>query len=216
MILKIKSFLNNKLTESDLNIPINLNDIYANPTTIYRVVRAVYNNMNRLRYSHYKTQTALAGSKRKIRPQKRLGRARQGCSREIHMRGGGVKFGFSGDKERDLKRRYRSYLKINKKERYNATLGILANKNRLGCLHIFEDLKHFDNIQNTSKLLKEILPILIVYKDKENIRNMANIKDLSYIHVDRLNVYYILKYKNIAFEKNTIQRVLKIETNQNV
>ena len=143
---------------STLEISDLLFNFFIHQSLLYKVIRALIRNSKRVRSSHYKCKSGLSGSGKKIRPQKGTGKSRQGTCKEIHMRGGAVKFGFSGNKERDFGRRFRSYSNINKKEKSRVLFGILADRIRHNNVFIFDsELSHIGDENNLEDVRSRIL-----------------------------------------------------------
>lgn len=204
---------NGKVT-SNLTIPVCLSSLTANKTTIYRVTTSIFSNMNRVRSCHYKNVSGLEGSTRKIRQQKRTGKSRQGSIREIHMRGGAVKFGFTGIKALDAHRRYRSYKKINRKEARLALLQLIANRYQNNNLYVFDNLNSFDKTKDAFAQLNtlSISRPIIVYGETGLSKAYNNLKDKTISNVASLNAYKVLSKPELMFDKSSIEVLFKLES----
>jgi ribosomal protein L4 len=189
-----------------------------NDFLINRYVNMLVNNIHRVRSSHYKSISGLSGSKRKIRPQKRMGRSRQGSIREIHMRGGAIKFGFSGNKNRDNHLRYRTKLAINKKEKTLGQKIILANKIKYSTIHIVDSktiLNDDIKIIKTKTMQAELSKVCntksqygFIYETNALLHSISNIRNISLQNIASMNILYMLKYKTLCFELHAITKFL--------
>ncbi|AOP70253.1 50S ribosomal protein L4 [bacterium AB1] len=213
--------MNNKITNiniyntsgeniSCIDVLFDMNHFYVKYETIYRVLTALRANANRVRYSHYKNISNIRGSNRKIHQQKHTGRARQGSIREIHMRGGAVKFGFYGDYDKDYARRFRAYKNINKKEKRIVFMSVLCDKFRNNSLFVVDNLS-LNNTKDAVKLLKQIDcydSVSIVY-DNDNLgMGFNNIKNIRLVNEDSVNSYVASQKKKIVFSKNAFEKIM--------
>lgn len=177
-----------------------------------KTIRVLNNNLRICRSSHYKCVSGIRGSSKKIRPQKRMGKSRQGELRNIHMKGGAVKFGYSGNKKRDSIRRYKRKLSINKKEKLLISQNVLKNKLINNLIYVI-DFNNFKN-KKTSKslnLFKKFLNIdsryTFVY-DKNYNKSISNLNFLRIQNISSLNIIHILKNNYIIFDINSITKLL--------
>ncbi len=152
-----------------------------------------------------KTRTEVSGGGKKPWRQKRTGRARQGSIRAPHWVGGGVAI---GPKPRSYKYR------VNKKERRLAIKSVLSSKvleNELVVVDAidFKEIKT-KNMVNALANLKVTGKTLIMLPEKnENVQKSArNIEGVKTSLVNTINVYDLLKYKNLVI---TLDAVKKIE-----
>ena len=155
-----------------------------------------------------KNKGEVSGGGKKPWRQKGTGRARHGSIRSPIWRGGGVTHGPT--KERVLS------LKINKKMRQGAMFAILSRKLKDGDIKVVESLEIDE--PKTGKL-SEILSNFA--KDKQNFliipnttsKNLyqasRNLKTVKSLDPRSLNVYDLLKYKQILVEKNAVEEMDK-------
>ena len=190
-------------------------NFFIHQSLLYKVIRALIRNSKRVRNAHYKCKSGLSGSGRKIRPQKGTGKSRQGTCKEIHMRGGAVKFGFSGNKYKDFGRRFRSYSHINKKEKQLVLFGILADRIRYNNVYLFDsELSNFSEDNENSlnlvlnvikksliNIFKKCSKITFVYYDKRLSKLFRNFVKVNCVYFMNLNSLEIVKTQSIIFEK---------------
>ncbi len=152
-----------------------------------------------------KTRAEVSGGGKKPWRQKGTGRARQGSIRAPHWVGGGIAL---GPKPRSYKYR------VNKKERRLAIRSILSSKVLEKELVVVDkiELKEIKtkNMVNALSNLKVEGKILIVLPEKnENVQKSArNIEGVKTSLVNTINVYDLLKYKNLVL---TLDAVKKLE-----
>lgn len=177
-----------------------------------KTIRSINNNTRICRSAHYKCVSGIKGSSRKIRPQKRMGRSRQGEIRNIHMKGGAVKFGYSGNKIKDSIKRYKRKLLINKKEKLLISRYVLSNKILNNLIYII-DFKELNNhkTKQSQELFNKFIDIsnthTFIY-DKEYSKSISNLKFLRIQNVNSMNIIHMLKNKNIIFDISSIIKLL--------
>jgi large subunit ribosomal protein L4 len=150
-----------------------------------------------------KTRGMIKGSTKKLFRQKGTGNARAGSVKSPLRKGGGVIFGPSP----------RSYaIKVPKKVRKLALKMALSSKVEDNTLHVIDDLK-FEVIK-TKELVKvlntlELADLLIVSdtEDANLLMSSRNIPDVKVIKTEGLNVYDILKFKNLLLVESTIKNI---------
>jgi large subunit ribosomal protein L4 len=154
-----------------------------------------------------KTRAEVRGGGRKPWRQKGTGRARQGSIRAPQWIKGGIAL---GPKPRSYK------YTVNKKERRLAIKSLLSSKvleNELTVVDAF----NFDSIKtkqmvNALTNLKVEGKTLIVLADKnENVQKSArNIKNVKTLQVNTINVYDLLKYKNLVLTLDTVKKLEEV------
>jgi len=150
-----------------------------------------------------KTRSEVAGSGKKPFKQKGTGGARQGCVRAPQYPGGGVAFG----------PRPKEYsLSMNKKARKSAICSALSFQYKSNRVTVMDKLD-FETISTKEFVgfMKrfDIDRSLIITDDLTNnlhlsSRNVPNIKLLKH---DALNIFDILKYKNLIITQGALQSV---------
>jgi len=150
-----------------------------------------------------KHRSDIKGSGRKLFRQKGTGRARRGDIKAPLLRGGGVVFGPDN----------RSYFyKVPKKKRKLALKMALSSKlkdNKLIVLdHLeFEKIKTKDFIGVINALnIKNAL--IVTEKKNENLElSSRNVPDIKVLRSQGLNVYDILKYKNLVLLESSVKEI---------
>ncbi len=150
-----------------------------------------------------KRRGEVRGSTRKLFRQKGTGRARRGDIRAPLLRGGGVVFG----------PKPRSYAyKVPKKVRRLALKMALSAKlqdNELVILNGFDmdqiKTKDFDRVINTLNMRNS----LVIIPEKDDIIELSsrNVPDIKVLRTEGLNVYDILKYKNVVLLETTVKAI---------
>lgn len=150
-----------------------------------------------------KTRGMVSGSTRKLFRQKGTGNARAGSVKSPLRKGGGIIFGPSP----------RSYAyKVPKKVRRLALKMALSTKMGDNRLFVIDD---FNLEAIKTKALAEILKVLnlqdlLIVSDAEDYNlelSSRNVPDVKVIKTIGLNVYDILKYKNLLLVESTIKNV---------
>jgi large subunit ribosomal protein L4 len=190
----------NKVSEAELideifNIPVKT-------TVLHEVVRSQL-AAKRVGTAASKTRAMVTGSTKKLFRQKGTGNARAGSVKSPLRKGGGVIFGPSP----------RSYAyKVPKKVRRLALKMALSSKVQDSSLYVIDDFK-LEEIK--TRVLSEVLETLnlqdiLIVSDSEDV-NLAmssrNIPDVKVIKTAGLNVYDILKFKNLLLVESTIKNI---------
>jgi len=150
-----------------------------------------------------KTRAMVKGSTKKLFRQKGTGNARAGSVKSPLRKGGGVIFGPSP----------RSFaFKVPKKVKKLALKMALSSKVEDNTIFVIDDFnleaiktKELANILNSL----ELSDLLIVSDtdDKNLLLSSRNIPDIKVIKTEGLNVYDILKFKNLLLVESTIQNI---------
>ena len=193
----------NKVGDFKLNpeiFDLELNDL--NKDLIYRTVKWQLSK-KRSGTASTKTRGEVSGGGAKPWKQKNLGRARAGSNRSPLWRKGAVTF---GPKPKDWS------IGLPKKMRRKALKVSLSHINSKGKIVIIDDL-NIDEVKTRSiaKLLTdfELSSALII--DNSNYNQLKtssrNIRKVKVLKTDGINVYDVLKFKNIVFSKDSIDKV---------
>jgi large subunit ribosomal protein L4 len=150
-----------------------------------------------------KTRAMVKGSTKKLFRQKGTGNARAGSVKSPLRKGGGVIFGPS----------QRSYaIKVPKKVKKLALKMALSSKVEDDTLYVIDDFK-LEAI-GTKGLVKvldtlNLVDLLIVSDTDEDslLLSSRNIPDVKVIKTEGLNVYDILKFKNLLLVESTIKSI---------
>jgi large subunit ribosomal protein L4 len=150
-----------------------------------------------------KNRASVAGSGKKPFRQKGTGQARQGCRRAPQYPGGGVAF---GPKPKNYN------LSMNKKARKAAlksALSYLYNENKMFVLNSFElNSVSTKNFVSTLHGFAKDRYLIVMDQDNRNVELSArNVKHVKVMQTEALNVYDILRYKNIIFTEAAVRKV---------
>jgi large subunit ribosomal protein L4 len=150
-----------------------------------------------------KTRAEVSGGGRKPMKQKGSGRARQGTIRANLMRGGGIAM---GPKPRDY-----SY-NVPKKVRRAALKSALSRRVEESAFTAFEKFELAEiKTQSVVEILKRFefddMLLIISEKDDTVIRSCRNIPGVTVLPVAGLNVYDILRHKNLAVTTAAIEGI---------
>lgn len=204
MIVDIFDKQNNKAGTVDL--PDRIFGVKWNPDLVHQVLTAQTAN-RREPWAHTKTRGEVSGGGKKPWKQKGTGRARHGSIRSPLWVGGGVTFG---------PRKERNYTKkINKKMNRLAIFSTLSKKLKENEFKIVDKLNADSNkTKEWNKILKNLFglksSVLMISAAKNNIhRAIGNISKTDAISSNSLNVYDLLKRKNILIEKEAIEEIEK-------
>ena len=154
-----------------------------------------------------KTRAEVSGGGRKPWRQKGTGRARQGSIRAPHWVGGGVALG--------PKPRSYNYT-VNKKEKRLAIKSMLSSKVLENELVVVENLplkeiktKEMARILNNLKVEGKAV-ILLPEKDEVVQKSARNIEGVKTLQVGTINVYDLLKYKNLVITLDTVKKLEEV------
>ncbi|MCF8114578.1 MAG: 50S ribosomal protein L4 [Desulfotignum sp.] len=187
---------------SETQLPDEIFSIPVKTSVLHEVVRSQL-AARREGTAASKTRGMIKGSTRKLFRQKGTGNARAGSVKSPLRKGGGTIFGPSP----------RSFAyKVPKKVRKLALKMALSSKMEDKTLFVIDDIK-LDKIK--TKMLASVLgalnldDILIVSDAQDTNLELSsrNIPDIKVIKTAGLNVYDILKYKNILLVESSIQNI---------
>ena len=154
-----------------------------------------------------KTRAEVSGGGRKPWRQKGTGRARQGSIRAPHWVGGGVALG--------PKPRSYNYT-VNKKEKRLAIKSMLSSKVLENELIVVEKLplkeiktKEMARILNNLKVEGKAV-ILLPHKDEIVQKSARNIEGVKTLQVETINVYDLLKHKNLVVTEDTVKKLEEV------
>ncbi len=154
-----------------------------------------------------KTRSEVSGGGRKPWRQKGTGRARQGSIRAPQWIKGGIAL---GPKPRSYK------YTVNKKERRLAVLSCLSSKvleNELTVVDTLEmkEIKTKEMAKVLTNLKVEGKTLILLAEKNENIQKSArNIEGVKTTLVNTINVYDLLKYKNLVITLDTVKKIEEV------
>ena len=168
-----------------------------------------HQNSQRQATASTKTRSEVRGGGRKPWKQKGTGRARAGSNRSPLWKGGGVIF---GPKPKTI------YLKLNKKERKLSLQTLLYNKkNNILIIDNLENelsqakTKNFLKICNNCKINLQQKVLVVVSKKTMALKlSTRNIKNVELILVSNLNIFSLLKAKQIILTPSAINYIKEI------
>ena len=191
---------------SDVELAENIFGIEPNEAVVHSVLVNYLANQ-RQGTQNTKTRSEVRGGGRKPWRQKGTGRARQGSIRAPQWIKGGIAL---GPKPRSY------YYTVNKKERQLAVKSVLSSKVLENELVVVDSLdmkeiktKEMVKVLNNLKVEGKILMLLA---DKnENIQKSArNIEGVKTTLVNTINVYDLLKYKNLVITLDTVKKLEEV------
>ncbi len=180
-----------------------------NPVLVHQVLVAMQNNQ-RKPIAHTKNRGEVRGGGKKPWRQKGTGRARHGSIRSPIWIGGGVAFGPRNEKNYQKK--------INKKAKQLALFSALSKKLTDGEIKVIKEIKiNEPKTKEMAKILSQFLNnqkknqglLILPQSDKNIIRATRNLSFAQVDVVDNLNLIDILKYKNIFFLSEAINKLNK-------
>ena len=196
----------NKKIET-MELPERIFGIKWNPNLVHQALMIQLAN-RREPIAHAKGRGEVRGGGKKPWRQKGTGRSRHGSIRSPIWIGGGVTHGPT--KERKFGG------KINKKANRLAIFSILSKKLENKEFKLIDDLKiEPAKSKNAAIFLKKIFgdkpnALLIASTDNQKIKRLvSNIKNIDAIGAKSLNIYDLLKYKNILSEKKAMEEISK-------
>ncbi len=186
----------------EMDLPARVFNRPWNPSLVHQALVAQTKNA-RVRVAKVKGRGEVSGGGKKPWAQKGTGRSRQGSTRSPLWKGGGVTHGPTGE---------RNYaVKLNRKMKQGAIFSVLSKKLNEGEVKIVDSL----NLENSkTKTLSALLGSF--FKTRSNTLlipggpnrslylasgNLPRVKTLS---PKTLNVYDLLKFKNILLDKEAV------------
>ena len=154
-----------------------------------------------------KTRSEVSGGGRKPWKQKGTGRARQGSIRAPQWIKGGIAL---GPKPRSY------YYTVNKKEKRLAVKSVLSSKvleNELTVVDSLnmKEIKTKEMVKTLSNLKVEGKTLILLPERNENIQKSArNIEGVKTLLVNTINVYDLLKYKNLVITLDTVKKLEEV------
>ena len=191
---------------SDVELKEEVFGIEPNETIVHSVLVNYMANQRQGTQST-KTRAEVSGGGKKPWRQKGTGRARQGSIRAPHWVGGGIAL---GPKPRSYKYR------VNKKERRLAIRSVLSSKVLEKELVVvdkidFKEIKTKNMVNALNKLKVEGKTLIVLPEKNENVQKSArNIEGVKTSLVNTINVYDLLKYKNLVLTLDTVKKIEEV------
>ncbi|MCK6519931.1 50S ribosomal protein L4 [Myxococcota bacterium] len=192
-----------KETVGSVELPDDIFGVEVKEHLFYTVVR--YQLANRRAGTHkVKSRCEVSGGGRKPFKQKGTGRARQGTIRAPQMRGGGI---VHGPTPRD------HGFKVSKKVRRAALCSALSRRVQESKLTVFNA---FELSAVKTKEFRKVMDsfgfddLLLILPEKDNAVYLSarNLPDVQVLPVAGLNVYDVLKHKNIAVTSAAVDSIV--------
>ncbi len=147
-----------------------------------------------------KNRSEVAGSRKKLFRQKGTGNARVGTLQSPIRRHGGVAFGPQP----------RSHaVSVNKKVKKQVLTSVIGSKIKTGELLIVEDFKLQDHkTKNLVKIIRDLKleePLFVFSEEDKNFELASrNLKGVKIVHSSGLNVYDVLKYRQLVMTRDAL------------
>src|SRR3989344_9083593 len=189
-----------------MELPARLFGVELNPDLVHQVMVAQLANARQIS-AHTKTRGEVSGGGRKPWPQKGTGRARHGSIRSPIWVGGGAAHGPKREKTYDLH--------ISQKMRQGAMFAIFSKRLAEGEIKVVDSL---GITEGKTKLLKDALKglaprenaLVVASPDNKAIfMASANMGKVKVTDPRALNVYDLLRYKNVIIEQGALETIEK-------
>ena len=191
---------------SDIELAENVFGIEPNEAIVHSVLKNYLANQRQGTQST-KTRSEVSGGGRKPWRQKGTGRARQGSIRAPQWIKGGIAL---GPKPRSY------YYTVNKKERQLAVKSVLSSKvleNELVVVDSLDmkEIKTKEMVKVLNNLKVEGKTLMLLPEKNENVQKSArNIEGVKTTLVNTINVYDLLKYKNLVVTLDTVKKLEEV------
>ena len=191
---------------SDVELAENIFGIEPNEAVVHSVLVNYLANQRQGTQST-KTRSEVRGGGRKPWRQKGTGRARQGSIRAPQWIKGGIAL---GPKPRSY------YYTVNKKERQLAVKSVLSSKvleNELVVVDSLDmkEIKTKEMVKALNNLKVEGKTLMLLAEKNENVQKSArNIEGVKTTLVNTINVYDLLKYKNLVITLDTVKKLEEV------
>lgn len=159
----------------------------------------------RIAIAHTKTKGEVSGGGRKPFKQKGTGNARQGSTRNPHMKGGGVAFGPRNNRnfEKDMpknQRRKALFCALSEKARNNEIIALE------GYTADAPKTKEFNALLKKLPITRNVL-IVVPGKDKVVQKSSSNIANAKTIIASYLNIHDLQKYRQVLILKDAVGKL---------
>ncbi|MDD3190361.1 MAG: 50S ribosomal protein L4 [Candidatus Pacebacteria bacterium] len=202
--MKIKVYNLEGQESGQMDLSERIFDVPVNEDLIHQVVVSQMAN-SRVAIADTKDRGEVSGGGKKPWKQKGTGRARHGSSRSPIWKGGGVTFGPTSDRNFSKK--------VNKKMKAKALFMILTDKLKENKIMVFEKMElekpstkkmisFLDKMSVKSKAL-----MALGEKDRNMIKSVNNISNVSTIAGDSVNVVDLMKNDILIVSKEGIKKI---------
>jgi len=208
--MKVELYAQTGVKKGDIDLPKDIFEVPFNEDLVHQAL--VYQLANaRHAIADTKTRAEVRGGGAKPFAQKGTGRARQGSTTNVHMRGGGVVFGPTS--ERNFSK------KMPKKMRRKALFSALSVKAKEGMILALESYdaepktKPFADLIAKLPIKRDVL-IVTAGRDKKIELSAKNLPKVKTIHVNYLNIKDLQKFDNVLFMKAAIEKIEDVFINK--
>ena len=205
--MKAKVFTQDGETKGEMTLPKEIFSVEVSENLLHEaLVRHLANKRQNI--AKVKTRGEVSGGGRKPWRQKGTGRARQGSIRSPQWRGGGVVFGPTGVEN--------FHKQMPRKMRRKAIFGALSKKAKDREILILEKFqvakpscKAFASLLAKLPVKRKVL-LVLPERNSATEKSVANLQSTQPILVDFLNVHDILKFDQILFLQDSIEKAKNI------
>lgn len=193
-----------------IELPKEIFEIPFNKDLVHQaLVRQLANARNPI--AHTKTKGEIRGGGRKPFRQKGTGNARQGSTRNPHMKGGGIALGPRNTRNFELD--------MPKKQRRKALFSALSEKARTNGVFALEGYELKDPKTKTFAEMLTKIPgrdVLIVISGKNEMiqKSSRNLKNAKTILVNYINIQDLQKYDTVLLLKDAIEKMKEVYLTQ--
>ncbi len=190
-----------------LELPSKMFEVPFNKDLIHQaLVRQLANR--RVAIAHVKTRGDVRGGGRKPFKQKGTGNARQGTIRAPHMKGGGVVFGPSKDRNfsKDMPRKQRRkalFSALSEKARSNQIIGLESYEAEA------PKTKDFAAMIAKMPIERNVL-VVIPAKNKLIQQASSNLANVKTIIANYLNIHDLQKYRQVIIMKDAVETLKEV------
>ena len=189
-------------------------EVFACEVNTQAIFDAVLRQQSSLRQGTHKVKnrSEVSGGGKKPFRQKGTGRARQGSSRAVQYRGGGIAFGPTP----------RSHtFKLNRKVRRLALRGVLTLKAQEENVIVLDSIampemktKNFVKVLDAFKIERKVLFVVDVAEDFENAyMSSRNLGNVNMVTVEGVNVYDVMNAGKLVMTKAAAEKLGEVLSN---
>lgn len=198
--------------DGTMELPAQIFEVPFNKDLVHQALIRQLSN-RRVAIAHVKTRGDVRGGGRKPFKQKGTGNARQGTIRAPHMKGGGVVFGPSKDRnfEKDMPKKQRRkalFCALSEKARNNQIMGLEGYE--------VEAPKTKDFAAMIAKMPIERKALVVISgKNKMVQQASANLPNVKTIIANYLNIHDLQKYRQVIIFKDAIKTIEEVFSSDN-
>lgn len=187
-----------------LELPKEIFEVPFNKDLVHQALIRQLSNA-RIAIAHTKTKGEVRGGGRKPFKQKGTGNARQGSTRNPHMKGGGVAMGPRNDRNftKDMpksQRRKALFCALSEKARNNEIIALEGYEAKT------PKTKEFNSLLAKLPIDRNVL-IVISEKDKIVQKSSGNLANAKTILANYLNIHDLQKYRKVLLFKDAVSKI---------